>query len=690
MSRRKVHVWRRGLLLGMLLVGGAAITARAVQLQIVEHDTWLTRAGEQHARALELPAPRGAIFDRDGVPLAVSQEVFRISVAPRELRDPDAAAERLQSVLGLSRSEAARAVDRKRSWVVLAGRVGAPVRERLEDLDGIYFERILRRFHPHGDIAAEILGEISGDGRALGGIEEEFDSILAGTAGAAVVRREASGEPIPGSTVTVLEPKSGRDLYLTIDYDLQEIAHEALRDALEQTGSEGGDLLLLDPWTGEILAAASQRGRRGDHWSGVTDPFEPGSTMKPFTVAALLTSGAAGMSDSVYAEDGRYTTRGRTITDVHGYGWLSVREALRVSSNVAMAKLSERLQSAAQYSVLRDFGFGTPTGVEYPAESAGLLRRPDDWSRYSPASLAIGYEVSVTPLQLALAYAALANGGTLMQPRLVREIHSPAGQLLREFEPTTVRRVIREEDAREIAGALVDVVREGTGTAASLENFEVAGKTGTARRVSEGGYQTGAYNSTFAGFFPAVDPQLVFLVKLDRPSGAYYGGSTAAPVTRATLAAALAARGTPIDRGAIFRFRPAVDGSGHTESNGVAADGPGVPESDLHVEPGPGGAAEAAGAVREGSARASAGPSHFVLALDSARLRRGETPDPSALRPVPELKGLSLRDAARRLHARGLRVNLQGSGATEEIRPSAGTPVPPNSVVYVRGRREAP
>jgi len=279
-------------------------------------------------------------------------------------------------------------------------------------------------------------------------------------------------------------------------------------------------------------------------------------------VAALLAEGRARLDDRVYAEQGVYQHGGRTVRDVHGYGWLTVREALRHSSNIVMVKLSERLDPGTQYRYLRDFGFGTPTGVTYPSESSGVLRRPRAWSRYSQASLAIGYEISVTPLQMAMAYGALANGGVLMEPRLVREVRSRDGEVLRRYPPRAVRRVVSPEVAEALAEALVEVVTEGTGREAALGSFRVAGKTGTARVFQAGEYRSGAYTASFAGFFPADDPQLVFLAKLDEPQGEYYGGVAAAPVIRAMLAGTLAAWNTPLDRQAIAAPPPRPSASG--------------------------------------------------------------------------------------------------------------------------------
>lgn len=662
---------RRALLAGLLFVS-AVVLARGVQLQVVEGAVWESRARDQHRQRVELPAPRGTIFDRNGVPLVVSQEVYRIAVAPGELRDAAAAARELSEVLGLSPERAARAVDPSRRWVVLPGLHDTAVKRRLDRIRGLHFERVLERSYPNGELALEILGRVTSDGRALGGIEQALDSLLAGRPGVAVARRDARGEAIPGSLMTVIEPVPGHDVHLTLDHLLQEIADGALREAIEGTGSSGGDLIFADPRTGEILAAVSRREGGDRHWRGVTEPYEPGSTLKPFTVAALLAEGRATLADSVYAEEGRWRSGGRTFTDTREHGWLTLRDALSLSSNIAMAKVSERIEPTRQFEYLRGFGFGTPTGVGYTSEASGLLRRPSEWSRYSPASLAIGYEVAVTPLQMVMAYGALANGGVLLEPRLVREVRSRDGRTLERFDPRAVRRVVPESVAREVGSTLVDVVEAGTGQAAGLGVFRVAGKTGTARRVSAGSYERGAYTASFAGYFPADDPQLTFLVKLDRPSGEYYGGQAAAPVTRATLAAALAAHGSVLDRGAVIARSGAIARAEEPEV--IEARGAGTVS-----EPEP--AMDVSDAMRW--VPPASGP--FIFALDAMPPERYR-PERVALRTVPDVRGLSRRDAARRLHEEGLRVEVEGRGEVVGTVPAIGARVEAGSVVRLRGR----
>lgn len=629
---------RRRWLVGSIGLTAALIVGRSVQLQGFEGDRWRAEAAAQQQTRVPVPARRGAIYDRDGVALALTRETFAVSVAPRELRDRGEAADRLVRALGMTRAEARRATDPRRAWAVIPGRFSVEQNRKLGELRGVYVDRKLERFYPQGDVGREVLGGMSGDGRALGGIEQAMDARLRGADGFEVLRKDALGRREATLSLPAVPPRDGGDVVLTIDFDLQEIADAALEEQIRVTNASGGDLILTDPRTGEILAAVSKRPASRD-LSAFIEPYEPGSTLKPFFVAGLLSGRHAALTDRVFAEHGTWTSpEGRTIRDVHAYDWLTLRDGLRVSSNIVMAKLSPRLPAAEQYAYLRDFGFGTATGVEYPVESSGRLPRPQRWSPLTPSSLAMGYEVSVTPLQMAMAYGALANGGVLMEPRLVREIR---GERVERREPRQVRRVIPAGIAAALRDVLVEVVADGTATRASLATFEVAGKTGTSRRTgADGRYEAGAYNSSFVGFFPASAPQLVIYVKLDRPQGDYYGGLTAAPVTRSTLQAILAARSPSLDRRALLDARPRLASA--VTPLAAAADAPVAAEG------------------REGT---------YVFLSN----RLPEAPRQAAGPvPVPELSGLALRDGARRLHSLGFHVRLRGSGAVRGTLPAAG------------------
>jgi len=645
---------RRRFLLGLWILVAALLVVRAGEVQVVEASRWAEAADRQHRRTLEVPAPRGRIVDRDGVALAESHERYRVAVAPREIEagEDEAVEEALVSVLDLTPSRARAAVRSSRPWVVLPGRYPPSVRERLAPVRGVHLERELERIYPHGDLARAVLGGVR-DGAGRGGIEEAFDSLLTGRTGREVQARDHLGRPIPGESHRIRSPEPGHDVTLTLDLGLQEISREALERAIEETEARGGDLLITDPRSGEILSLVSIRDGSAMTPTAITTPYEPGSTLKPFTVAGLLARGLAQLSDTVDAEGGRWRVAGRTLTDVRPQERLSLADALRTSSNVGVAKAARAYAPAQQYEVLRDFGFGVPTGIELPGEAGGILRRPEAWSGQSPASLAIGYEIGVTPLQMAMAYGALANGGWLMEPRIVREIRGSEGSVSGRRTPRRIRRAVPEAVAKRLGKVLVDVVEEGTGTAARLSTFRVAGKSGTSRAYGSGeGYEDGSYYASFVGYFPAEDPQLVVFVKLERPRGPYYGGATAAPVTRATLEAILAARRVPMDRRALIHIarRPVV--------------APPVREEGIHLA--------------------------AFTSAPSSLSGEGEMPGaflPEEAVPVPPVSGLSVRAAVRRLHAWGLRVRWEGGSGPLTTVPAQGVPRLRGDTVRLRGKR---
>jgi cell division protein FtsI (penicillin-binding protein 3) len=308
---------RRRLLLAGVTALMLLLTYRAFQLQVLQRDVWQQQARSQQARQTSLPAPRGTIYDREGVPLAASEETFTVSIAPRELRDRKEAQKLLQKYARLTRREAQAATDTQRGWVVLPGRFDAQTRKGLHGQRGVYIERVLRRFYPRGPIAPELIGAVTTEGRALSGLELEFNSVLRGREGRAVVKRAARG-PIPGALQELIEPAAGQDIVLTIDADLQEIAREALAHALAETQAVSGEIVLADPRTGEILAAVTAK--PGVHtWRAVTEPYEPGSTLKPFAIAALLAEKRIRLADSVFAESSRATAaQSATNTNMAG------------------------------------------------------------------------------------------------------------------------------------------------------------------------------------------------------------------------------------------------------------------------------------------------------------------------------------------------------------------------------------
>ncbi len=639
---KKTHGRRTQLFAAVLSVLATAFVSRAAQLQIVQGSSWQEQVLSQTTETVPLPAERGAIYDRNGKALALSRQEYRAFFAPAQSQDIRRDIQAISATLDLSRSQSRRLASRSTGWISI-GQVGMGEREALLRGAGpaVEFEPVLTRVYPEGDLARSLLGAVTPEGHGRSGLEMVLDTLLSGTPGELVGRRDAGGElyPIPRSPD---KPATrGRDVYLTIDADLQAIAEAALKTALEQTGSSGGDVLMADPRTGELLAVASRREGSEGTVPAFTSPYEPGSTVKPFLLATLLEEDLARLDEPVYAEHGEYRTAHRVITDVHPYDTITVRQVIEYSSNIGSAKLADRIEPGVQYRYLRDFGFGTPAGIDLPGESSGLLRRPDRWSALSPASLAIGYELMTTSLQLVMAYAALANGGTLLEPALVRRVDADGGRGWR-FERRPIRQVIGAGTAREVSDVLQAAVGEnGTGAEASLATLEVAGKTGTARIASGGGYADRRYAASFVGYTPADDPRLVIMAKLEDPQGSVYGGLTAAPVMRTVVQAILATRG----RGLI---ETGVDRQSRDK---------------LEWETG----------------QTDASPYRFASIADVPQPRTAERDE-----RLPNLRGLETRVAAARLHEMGLRVELKGSGRVTGQEPAAGTRVVRGATVLLR------
>ena len=507
-----------------------------------------------------------------------------------------------------------------------------------------------------GDGTEAITGHVVA-GAGADGVEAALDSVLRGDTSKTLVLRDGLGRPLESPATSASRVWGGDTVILTLNRALQEICERSLDDAVTRMAASGGDIVVLDPQNGDILALASQRrGAPGPASTTLTEPFEPGSTIKPFIAAPLIARGRVSPADVVDTHTGRLTLYGRTLTDTHQAPAMTLREVIRWSSNVGIAQFAQRLSAREEYEALRDVGFGSPTGLPFPGEAAGTLRAPSDWSRQSPASLAIGYELAVTPLQLALAYATIANGGQLLEPGLVREIRGPDGSVRFRRTRRVVRRVMPEAVAAELRDILVETVVNGTATEADLPSYIVAGKTGTARRTEYGaGYARNEYTASFVGLFPGRDPQYVILVKLDDPTSSYYGGKTAAPVFKTVLEAALAARNPGLDREALAADRRtrAPQAVPLATPDTVAADV--VMPVDAGIEP---------------SVTLPIGPR--TPASDSRPARTTAT--------VPDVRALTIRSAVRALHAAGLRVQVVAAplGATD---PASGTPVRAGAVV---------
>src|SRR6266571_7183395 len=501
----RLQVVEIGVFLGLGLLAG-----RSAQVQLIQGRRWTEEARAQRTERIVLAARRGTLADRHGTPLALTHETYHVGVAPNELRDPVKDGALISRQLGLPARAWPQAL-RKR-YAYFAGPFSTLEVQPLRSVRGVHLEPVSNRFYPAPELAHATIGRVGDDGRGASGLERTLDSLLAGRPGAAVVLKDRAGREYESPARVIALPEAGLDVVLTLDAELQEIAQRALDESLQRMDADGGDVVMLDPATGEVLALASRRrdggggggGRGTARPSAFTDTFEPGSIAKIFAVAALLSLGRVAPGERVSGEGGKYRLPWRTITDEQPLPSLTLADAIRVSSNIAMAKFVTRLEPEEQYLMLRDFGFGAPTGIEFPAEATGRLRPPSEWTRPSAASLAMGYELSVTPIQVAMAYGALANDGLLLEPTLIREVRSGGGGgggVRYRHRPEPVRRVVSREVAAALRSMLRGVVERGTGTEAALTNFPVAAKTGTARRVVNGRYAAGEYTASFAALF---------------------------------------------------------------------------------------------------------------------------------------------------------------------------------------------
>jgi cell division protein FtsI (penicillin-binding protein 3) len=631
---------------------GAALLAlvlRAGQVQLLEGRRYAAVARAQRTERVVLDARRGTLSDRHGLGLALTQETYHVGIAPNELRDPPRDAAIIARQLRLARSDVDRGLRRRYAW--FAGPFTTADVQPLRTMRGIHLEPLLRRFYPSPDFARSVIGRVGDDGRGSGGggggLERLLDTLLAGTPGAAVVLKDREGREYESPARVIAEPVPGSDVVLTIDAGLQEIAQRALDDAIDNMEADGGDVVMLDPRGGEILAVASRRADGSMRPSAFTETFEPGSLAKIFAAAALITFDRVRPGERVSGEGGRYRLPDRVVTDEHPMPSLTLADAIRVSSNIALVKFATRLQPDEQYGMLRAFGLGAPTGVEFPAESPGRLRPPREWSRPSAASLAIGYELAVTPIQLAAAYGAIANDGVLLEPTLIREIRAPNGAVRYRHRAQPVRRVVTAEVAAKLRDLLRGVVETGgTGERAALANFQLAAKTGTARRVVEGRYAPGQYTASFAALFPADAPQLVVVMKIDNPQkGSYFAAQTAAPVTRSMLEQALAARTVALDRSRLANVAATTDRTPLDEPDGV------VP---------------------------------YVIQWPYVADSAPAPPD----RVIPNVAKRPLREGVRTLHQRGFRVVIKGWGVIDHTWPAAGEHAAAGATITVFAQAE--
>jgi len=523
------------------------VAGRAFQLQVLQGEK-LKRLGErQHLKEWIVLPKRGALLDRTGEPLALSLESQSVYARPRRIQDGDAVSRKLAKILNLNVADVAQKIASDKPFVWIKRQVAPPEAEQIQALNvdgiGMFFEP--NRYYPQGQLAGQVLGFVSRDSEGLEGLELRYNNYIRGETGSSVIERDALGRRVLVQGVEGVQIPPGGDIHLTLDTSIQHLAEKELESTITKNRAKAGVAIVMEPFTGEVLALANFPSFNPNNFSkesaqqrrnrAVADSFEPGSTFKTILAAAALEEEVVGKEDLFYCEMGKYAYAGKIIHDTHSYGWLPFYKILQVSSNIGFTKVAEKLKKDRYFKYIEKFGFGIITGIDMPGEVPGLLRNAESWSAIDLATHAFGQGISATPLQMAMAYAAVANGGFLMRPYVVRRVVSPGGEVLLENQPHVVRRVISEKTARLLASMLKEVTNEGgTGVMANVEGFEVAGKTGTAQKadLAHGGYAARKRVASFVGFVPADAPRLVVLVLVDEPEVSVYGGIVAAPVFR--------------------------------------------------------------------------------------------------------------------------------------------------------------
>jgi cell division protein FtsI (penicillin-binding protein 3) len=526
------------LVVAMLAMAG--IVVRLAFLQVRESGAYSLLGSAQRARTEPLPAVRGEILDRDGVPMALTLEARDLYANPTLVTEPRSEAAQIASILDRPHRAIMSALTAPGTFVYVERQVDADVAAQLADLHlpGIGSLPVAKRYYPAGPVAPQVLGFVNIDGVGTTGLERQYDTELAGTPGERTIEVSAQGQEIGGGKQVVREPQPGSSVVLTIDRDLEFQAQEYLRIAVQQNRAKGGTIIVMDPHTGDIYAMATYPWFDPNSFASfdssrfvnraVTDTWEPGSVNKTITAAAALETGSVTPTET-FMVPGTRQVEGYTIHDAepHGVEKMTLGDIIAHSSNVGASLVADRIGNEGMQQTFARFGFGSPTGVGFPGEAAGLMPAPDAWTQLTRATVSFGAGVAVTPLQMASVYATIANGGTWVQPRLVNATIDASG-VRHDAPPAPTRRVVRGSTAQMVTRMLAYVVQDGTGDQAQILGYQVAGKTGTAKKLDQTGRYVHRYVASFIGFLPAARPRVVVAVIIDEPK-TVYGGVAAAP-----------------------------------------------------------------------------------------------------------------------------------------------------------------
>ncbi len=530
-------------LVGILVAGWMCVSVwTLINLQIKKGDFYKEKARNQQKRVIKLNPRRGTVYDRNGEEMAISIEVPSIYAAIPEIENPEKTAEVLSDIFPrekLDYYDIVKKLKKDRNFVWLARQISPEKWEKIQNksLEGIGCIKESRRYFPRKNLCAHVLGYVGIDEKGLAGIEHFFNSEIRGQSSKFIATKDAKGKKIVLKNIGKTQPSTGKDVVLTVDSTIQYFAEKELEKAISKYSASAGSVIVMNPKNGEIYAMASKPDYNPNarfstlpenRWPNraIQRLYEPGSTFKVVTGSVSLENNRVSPGETIYCGEGKIEIAKRDIKDHEKYSDLTFREVIANSSNVGAIKVGRRLNEQIFYSYLKKFGFGKPTGIKLPGEAEGILREASKWSKLSAASISMGQEISVTPLQMLQALNVIVNDGKWIQPEIVRQIGE------KSFDGKNSHSVISKETARTMRNILLKVVEEGTGKKAAIDGYKIAGKTGTAQKIVDGEYSKSRFVASFMGFLPFENPRFSIIVVLDEPRGAYYGGQVAAPVFR--------------------------------------------------------------------------------------------------------------------------------------------------------------
>jgi cell division protein FtsI (penicillin-binding protein 3) len=628
------------------------IMGRMFQLQVLKKEQLYKLAAQQQNVQIPLVPKRGTVYDSKGNELAVSIEVDSVYADAQKVIDVEKTANKLASVLQIDRGDLKQRLKSHRSFEWIERKISSKEAERIKTLQlpGIHFLKENRRFYPNSQLAAHLVGFVGLDSKGLEGIEFQYDALLNGENHVWTAARDALGREIAMGKIPFEKEDHYRNIVVTIDESIQHITETELGRGVEKWGAKGGMAIAMDPSTGKVLAMASYPTfnpnqfiqYRPKSWRNraVSDVFEPGSLFKVFLAAAALEEQVVRPSDSFFCENGSYTVYDRTIHDHSKYGWLTFQQIIKFSSNIGASKVGEKMGKDRFYRYICAFGFGDKTRIGLPGEGKGIVRHPRYWPPVALDTISFGQGVSVTGIQLVTALSAIANGGFLMKPYVVEKITDEKGNVVQSFQPETIRRVISAGTAKKVTALLKATTQKGgTGEGAVPTGYEVGGKTGTAQKVDSllGGYSEDRYTSGFMGFAPAGDPKLALLVVIDEPQGNNYGGVVAGPIFKTIM-------------------------------EKVLPDLHAVPKGTMIVKN------ELDSAPRQET-------SETQPLIDGVKVGKG-----IEKAVMPDLIGLSMRNALSRMEGRGMVIKVSGNGKVVEQVPRPGIVIEKGDICYLKFR----